>query len=549
MDSQYFKVKALLMEAKEKDDVVRCFKSNHEDAYDSDVDEGPNAAYCRFMGQLVHPTRAPTIQLILDAETEIDDNTIPYYRIILVTEAKCAKEVPVTQGLGYMAKRAQPVLYDADTLLHPTHHPVSIWDSEEVLVHQVVSMKKMNEKPGHVRPENGFYEKLNALKFVPQQELSREQAYWLPANEIASQASNPDRPVTPFVHNRPPPSQVLFHLQKVNAVFHQFEEKDICSIVLTSDIVVPPSSNCLCEELRSNCDREHSKVVELEAEILKKQQMLNCLKNVVRAFIEKNTLRIDQPFHGKGRHHQKLADSDQHHENVECRIHCRMSLSNAYSRSTFTAKINALTAEIPQMKNELEWQIDSSGSTALRNPRSSRAIEKKRGKWSLAPDFVWHRNSVEVQMHNPNPNGPNSQVGLEPNPSNTPPQSERRNRESSDWSSKLEKENMVIFQMDVKTAFLNGELNEVVYVSQPKGFVDPEHPSHVYRLKKALYGLKQAPGAWYDKLSAFLIKSGFTKGMVDPTLFTRKAGKHILLVQIYQGIRMNAHAWSSDCAH
>ncbi|GJU43669.1 retrovirus-related pol polyprotein from transposon TNT 1-94 [Tanacetum coccineum] len=55
-------------------------------------------------------------------------------------------------GLGYMAKRAQPVLYDADTLLHPNHHPVSIWDSEEVLVHQVVSMKKMNEKPGHVRP-------------------------------------------------------------------------------------------------------------------------------------------------------------------------------------------------------------------------------------------------------------------------------------------------------------------------------------------------------------------------------------------------------------
>ncbi|GKE96210.1 hypothetical protein Tco_1581065 [Tanacetum coccineum] len=120
-------------------------------------------------------------------------------------------------------KRAQPVLYDAGTLLHPTHYPVSIWDSEEVLVHQVVSMKKMNEKPGHVRPENGFYKKLNALMFVPQQELSREQAYWLPVNEIASQASNPNRPVTPFVHNRPPPSQVLANLQKVNAVFHQLE--------------------------------------------------------------------------------------------------------------------------------------------------------------------------------------------------------------------------------------------------------------------------------------------------------------------------------------
>ncbi|GJX39905.1 uncharacterized mitochondrial protein-like protein [Tanacetum coccineum] len=64
---------------------------------------------------------------------------------------------------------------------------------------------------------------------------------------------------------------------------------------------------------------------------------------------------------------------------------------------------------------------------------------------------------------------------------------------------------------------------------EPEGFVDPKHPSHVYRLKKALYGLKQAPRAWYDKLSAFLIKSGFTKGVVDPTLFTRKAGKRILL--------------------
>ncbi|GJS04479.1 retrovirus-related pol polyprotein from transposon TNT 1-94 [Tanacetum coccineum] len=64
-----------------------------------------------------------------------------------------------------------------------------------------------------------------------------------------------------------------------------------------------------------------------------------------------------------------------------------------------------------------------------------------------------------------------------------------------------------------------------------KGFVDPEHPSHVYRLKKALYGLKQAPRAWYDKLSAFLIKSGFTKGVVDPTLFTRKTGKHLLLAK------------------
>ncbi|GJZ94006.1 copia protein [Tanacetum coccineum] len=85
--------------------------------------------------------------------------------------------------------------------------------------------------------------------------------------------------------------------------------------------------------------------------------------------------------------------------------------------------------------------------------------------------------------------------------------------------------------MDVKTAFLNGELKEEVYVSQPEGFVDQENPSHVYKLKKALYGLKQAPRAWYDMLSSFLISQHFSKGAVDPRLFTRKAGNDLLLYQ------------------
>ncbi|GJR88318.1 retrovirus-related pol polyprotein from transposon TNT 1-94 [Tanacetum coccineum] len=516
MDSQYFKDKALLMEAKEKGDVldaeaeafladVECtapydqpqaltttnmFQANHEDAYDSDVDEGPNAAVA-FMANLssTSATNNPVNEvhsndnqifdnvdyqlsqemhqeehLDSDAETEIDDNTIPYHQYLLDTEAQnvptevsadtsdkvsmiailtdlqtqldghakvnqekcleietlknellqCKQEIcrldthkvkldlenkvrqeqalviqrnkrnaelvqendllkstlsgkeksiaflqsekekilsekkdladsyldeivclknankvardmlqrfnmptqtiPMLSkkpkkatndlhkdilgtrnpGLGYMAKRAQPVLYDADTLLHPAHHPVRIWDSEDVLVHQVVSMKKMSEKPGHVRPANGFYDKLNAMMFVPQKELSQEQAYWLSANEIASNASNPATPVTPFVHNRPPPSQVLFHFQqsmkrfvldnknwtlekknlfiKNDCLIVECLEKDICSIVLTSDIVVPPSSNCLCEDLRSACDREHTKVLELEAEVLKQQK-------------------------------------------------------------------------------------------------------------------------------------------------------------------------------------------------------------------------------------------------------------------------------------
>ncbi|GKC19624.1 retrovirus-related pol polyprotein from transposon TNT 1-94 [Tanacetum coccineum] len=92
---------------------------------------------------------------------------------------------------------------------------------------------------------------------------------------------------------------------------------------------------------------------------------------------------------------------------------------------------------------------------------------------------------------------------------------------------------ILMSMMDVKTAFLNGKLKEEVYVSQPKGFVDPEHPTHIYHLKKALYGLKQALRAWYNTLSSFFLENKFSKSLVDPLLFTRKTGKHILFVQIY----------------
>ncbi|GJT38386.1 hypothetical protein Tco_0938251 [Tanacetum coccineum] len=264
MDLELEKIKLLLKKPKEKG----------SEAYDSDVDEGPNAAVA-FMANLsstsatnnqVNETEIDTIRFrstyLLDTaspkfptEVILADTSDKISMIAILTDLQtpldghakdllqrltCHTNIPSSKkpkaatadlhkdllgtrnpGLGYMAKRAQPVLYDADTLFHPTHHPVSIWDSEEVLVHQVVSMKKMNEKPGHVRPENGFYEKLNALKFVPQKELSGDQAYWLSANEIASQASKPATP--PFVHKSRPPSQVLASLRNVNAVFPQFE--------------------------------------------------------------------------------------------------------------------------------------------------------------------------------------------------------------------------------------------------------------------------------------------------------------------------------------
>ncbi|GJT58472.1 retrovirus-related pol polyprotein from transposon TNT 1-94 [Tanacetum coccineum] len=92
--------------------------------------------------------------------------------------------------------------------------------------------------------------------------------------------------------------------------------------------------------------------------------------------------------------------------------------------------------------------------------------------------------------------------------------------------------NMIVYQMDVKKAFLNSILREEVYVSQSDGFVDQDNLNHVYKLKKALYGLKQAPHAWYDLLSKFLLSQEFSKGIVDPTLFIRRQGKDIILFKM-----------------
>ena len=93
--------------------------------------------------------------------------------------------------------------------------------------------------------------------------------------------------------------------------------------------------------------------------------------------------------------------------------------------------------------------------------------------------------------------------------------------------------NIKLYQMDVKSAFLNGVINELVYVEQPPGFEDPRNPNHVYRLHKALYGLKQAPRAWYERLHDFLIMQGFKIGRVDTTLFTKDVNGDLFICQIY----------------
>ncbi|GJS27662.1 putative ribonuclease H-like domain-containing protein [Tanacetum coccineum] len=91
----------------------------------------------------------------------------------------------------------------------------------------------------------------------------------------------------------------------------------------------------------------------------------------------------------------------------------------------------------------------------------------------------------------------------------------------------------IVYQMDVKSAFLYGKIDEEVYVSQPPGFVDPKYPKKVYKVVKALYGLHQAPRAWYATLSTFLLKSGYRRGTIDKTLFIKKDKNDIMLVQVY----------------
>jgi hypothetical protein len=90
-----------------------------------------------------------------------------------------------------------------------------------------------------------------------------------------------------------------------------------------------------------------------------------------------------------------------------------------------------------------------------------------------------------------------------------------------------------LYQMDMKSAFLNGPIKEEVYVEQPPSFEDSEYPNHVYKLSKALYGLKQAPRAWYECLRDFLITNGFKVGKADPTIFNKTIAKDLFICQIY----------------
>lgn len=95
------------------------------------------------------------------------------------------------------------------------------------------------------------------------------------------------------------------------------------------------------------------------------------------------------------------------------------------------------------------------------------------------------------------------------------------------------KQGWLVYQFDVKSAFLNGELEEEVYVNQPEGFVVCGKEEHVYKLRKALYGLKQAPRAWYSRIDAYFLSNGFERSKNEPTLYMKNQGKSSLFVCLY----------------
>ncbi|GJY79782.1 retrovirus-related pol polyprotein from transposon TNT 1-94 [Tanacetum coccineum] len=179
-------------------------------------------------------------------------------------------------------------------------------------------------------------------------------------------------------------------------------------------------------------------------------------------------------------------------------------------------------------------EFDGNAQFVPYNPPSHEEIESS--TTSLVPSNVHNFHQVQPSTHIWTKDHPLAQVIGDPS---KPVMTRQRSHTDSEFGNSFhdQKERTLLLSNGFGRISVMLKIlwfgTKLVYVSQPEGFIDPEFPDHVYRLKKALYGLKQAPRAWYDKLSSFLIEHGFTKGIIDPTLFTRRHGGDILLVQVY----------------
>ncbi|GJZ14467.1 retrovirus-related pol polyprotein from transposon TNT 1-94 [Tanacetum coccineum] len=262
-----------------------------------------------------------------------------------------------------------------------------------------------------------------------------------------------------------------------------------------------------------------------EEEAIRETEKKN-LENVV----EDETLEIDEIVNIKESRNHPL-------ENVIGNLNQRTLRSQAQNQSNFFCFISTIEPKnvnealgdeswIVAMQEELNQFIANDVWELVRQPKNMTIIGTKwvfRNK--LDENGVVSRNKARLVAQ-----GYNQQEGIDYDETYAPVARLESIRILLAYACALD---FKLFQMDVKSAFLNGFINEEVYVAQPPGFIDFEKPDHVYKLKKALYGLKQAPKAWYDRLKAFLIKHEYKMGMVDNTLFTKKKSSNLIIVQIY----------------
>ncbi|GKB61956.1 hypothetical protein Tco_0918142 [Tanacetum coccineum] len=321
-----------------------------------------------------------------------------------------------------LAQWCNPALYLGDVIVDPVHTPFRVYDSEETIVQAKVSRTKMLERMKDPLCKMSSklinYAKLNSLydTFVPQKQLSSEQVYWLPANEVASYNCNQSKPITTFVRTRPAKSQVNTQLKMLKACFPEFDKKsleienknlliqnecllaesvskDICSVVLTSDIVVPMSV-----EPRSNCVKEHSRNLELEAEILKVKQLL----------VEKEKRFERSGINGKKSYTNKeMFDSIKtiRAKNIE---HTTSLIAN---NDKFKAQLQEKGFAIAALKNELRKLTGNSvntkfakssilGKPALQPRRNQSVVRQPTAFKSERPSLSKQRFASQVDVNN-----------------------------------------------------------------------------------------------------------------------------------------------------
>ncbi|GJS28122.1 retrovirus-related pol polyprotein from transposon TNT 1-94 [Tanacetum coccineum] len=306
----------------------------------------------------------------------------------------------------------------------------------------------------------------------------------------------------------------VFLNSKANIILNKHTRKIEESLNVTFDETPPPSKTSPLVD--DDLDEE---------EAIRATEKKN-LENVV----EDETLEIDEIVNIKESRNHPL-------ENVIGNLNQRTLRSQAQNQSNFFCFISTIEPKnvnealgdeswIVAMQEELNQFIANDVWELVPQPKNMTIIGTKwvfRNK--LDENGVVSRNKARLVAQ-----GYNQQEGIDYDETYAPVARLESIRILLAYACALD---FKLFQMDVKSAFLNGFINEEVYVAQPPGFIDFEKPDHVYKLKKALYGLKQAPKAWYDRLKAFLIKHEYKIGMVDNTLFTKKKSLNLIIVQIY----------------